>query len=94
MDNQSSKPVGDMFVHAPLPYIVTVKSTMDDDAVPSIQTVNVVAYSILEAMLQATTQVGGKGFDDEKHRVERIEPDVPAFVAAALKGELVSGPKR
>lgn len=88
MKEDSQKPLGDSFVHSPLPYLVTVKSTVDDDSVPSVQVVSVTAYCLFEAMFQAITQVGGKGFDDERHRVEAIGPDVAAFVAMSLKGEL------
>lgn len=79
-----------MMTHAPLPYVVRVRLVRDDDAAPEVREIRLTAYSVLEAMLQATIEAGGSTFDDSKVKVEHITPDVPAFVAAAVRRALAA----
>lgn len=75
---------GDFMMHAPLPYLVTARVVLSDDAPPETRTISVIAYSLMEAMLQATQQLG-TGFDDARVKVERIEPDIAAYSIMAGK---------
>jgi hypothetical protein len=76
--NRSSDP--SLFIHEPLPYIVYVRSTLSDDAVPEIRAFRVTAYGIFEAWLGALILAGANGVEDTRHRVESIEPDLPAYM--------------
>lgn len=75
---------GDAFMHQPLPYLVTARVVVSDDAVPERQTVKVTAYSVFEAMLQVTMQIGS-GFADERVTIEKIEPDIEGYVVMLNK---------
>jgi hypothetical protein len=77
-----------MYTHHPLPYAVTVRSTVDEDSAPTVRTFTVTAYSLMEALIQASFEAGGTGLEDQKHHIERVEPDLPAFLSLALKGKL------
>lgn len=80
-DDQPPKPQTDTFVHEPLPYLVTARIVLDDDQPPETRTVPLVAYSLLEAMVQASLLLGGgPGMNDAKVRIERIEPDIAAYL--------------
>lgn len=68
------------FSHQPLPYVVTARVVVSDDLPPEQHEIRLWAYSIFEAMLQASIQLGGRaGLEDGKVKVERIAPDVDAF---------------
>jgi hypothetical protein len=69
----------DSFTHEPLPYVITLRSTLDDDAPPTVREFKVTAYSLFEAVIQATVEAGGSGLADEKHKAERIAPDLDAY---------------
>lgn len=76
-------------VHPPLPYMARVRVVADDDSVPQVREVHVVAYSVIEAAMQAITEVGGTSvLSDEKYRVESIGPDLAAY--ARLFGNVLS----
>lgn len=84
------KPQESIFVHEPLPYIVRLRSTLSDDAVPETREFPVLAYGIFEAWMQAILEAGGTGIEDARHQVESISPDLPAYlrlVAARLTAE-------
>jgi hypothetical protein len=77
----------DILTHRPLPYVVVVRTVTDDDAPPQTSVIRVRAYSILEAMIQATTNLSG-GYrvgSDSKAEIISIEPDMPAFFAQAAE---------
>jgi len=61
--------------HSPLPYVVRLRVAMDEDSVPEVSEFHVTAYSIFEAMMQATLQAGGQVLDGTKIRVEDVRPD-------------------
>jgi hypothetical protein len=73
-----------IWVHEPLPYIVRVRSTLTDDASPTTREFNVIAYSVMEAYMQAVIEAGGIGLDDMKHKVESVWPSVAHFKAWVL----------
>lgn len=82
MTNDEKRPSepGTMFTHLPLPYVVHVRVMMSEDAFPETHIVRLMAYSIFEAMCQASQQLGGGTIlDDAKVKIERIEPDVPEY---------------
>lgn len=82
-------PSGDMNAHTPLPYSVRLRVTLSDDAVPTTETRTVIAYSVMEAVLQvAMSLTGSAGGADQKVVVEHIEPDVPAYFAMVERGEV------
>ena len=85
-DDELKRPTnqGDMFVHHPLPYIVKLHVSLGDDTVPHERTWEGYAYSILEAVFQATTSVGGSGFGDERIKVVDMAPDLLAYVRDLL----------
>jgi hypothetical protein len=74
--------VGDL-QHHPLPYIVSLKETSDDDQPAQRWEKRVVAYSIVEAVAQAMVEVGGMMPHDEmskaKFQVENVQPDVAEY---------------
>jgi hypothetical protein len=84
-DDDFKAPPGNMLMHLPLPYVVRVRIT-HDDAVPSEQRViKVVAYSILEAHMQAVLEAGGQSLmPDPKIAIESIGPDEPEFSRRAM----------
>lgn len=69
----------DILTHAPLPYIVKARVVVSEDAPAESREVRLFAYSVLEAMMQASQELGG-GFDDARVKVERIEPDVEGYL--------------
>jgi hypothetical protein len=71
---------GDMFCHGPMPYVVEMRLTLTDDEAPRSETWRGYAYSLLEAMLQASMAVGGKGVSDERVKVIFIGPDLVTYV--------------
>lgn len=70
---------GDSFTHMPLPYLVHVDVSLGDDTAPVRRSVAVVAYSMVEAMLQAGQLVGAEGIDSAQVQVRTVEPDVEAY---------------
>ena len=75
------KPPSDFMTHPPLPYVVVLREIPmgSDDAVPVLHQQHVMAYSVLEALLQANIVSGASGLDDSRFKVETIEPDLPAY---------------
>lgn len=68
--------------HEPLPYVVTVRVALDDDHAPELRQIKLVAYSVIEAMVQASIIAGGSiGHEDARVKVERIDADVEAYHA-------------
>ena len=85
---------GDSLVHAPLPYLVRVRVVVDDDRPPEMRTIALTAYSMLEAMLQASLEAGGSGANDPRVTVEQIMPDLVAYqrlIEARLKAVAAKG---
>lgn len=79
-DEDKDKPKVDrIWVHDPLPYIVRLRETLNEDSVPTVNEYRVVAYSIFEAMVQATTRAGGRGIDDIRYKIEDIYPDLEEY---------------
>ena len=82
MSDEIKKPnePGTMFTHLPLPYVVTARVIVSDDAPPAEHVIHLTAYSMFEAMFQASISLGGTGgLEDAKVKVEKIEPDVPEY---------------
>jgi hypothetical protein len=81
--------VSNALQHAPLPYVVTLRSVGDDDAVAQRWERRVVAYSVFEAVSQAMLEVTGAMPADvsaqAKLAVEAIAPDVEAFFRLAAQ---------
>lgn len=75
----------DSFTHAPLPYIVRVRISADDDSVSQAREFRLVAYSAYEAILQALFAAGSTSLADAKVKVEEIGPDVAGYL------KLISG---
>lgn len=74
----------DLMVHMPLPYVVRLRVAHSDDAKPETVTERVVAYSILDAMMQASLRVRGmSGLAEGQAVVEDITPDTEAWLAMA-----------
>lgn len=78
-DQKPPKEPSNVLVHMPLPYLVTARVVVSEDAAPERHVVKLNAYGVLEAVLQASYQLGGSGFEDSKVKIESIEPDIPAF---------------
>lgn len=78
-DDKQPSLAGNRDTHDPLPYLVRLRVALTDDAVPEIQEIRVVAYSLSEAMMQAFIAVTGNGVIDSKVRVESIAPDEPEY---------------
>lgn len=88
-----NKPADSVFVHEPLPYVVRLRSTLTDDAVPEVRDFHVLAYGVFEAAMQAVMEAGGLGLEDARHRVESVSADLPAYirlVAARLTAQKAS----
>lgn len=79
--SDNPKPSNDLIIHTPLPYVVTARVVVHEDLPPERHELHVTAYSIFEALLQASIQLGGTGIEDARVKVERIEPDMEAYVA-------------
>ncbi len=69
-----------IFIHEPLPYVVRVRSVLSEDEPPEVRTFRMFAYSVLEAVIQATFMAGGNGLEDARHRIEAIEPDLAEYI--------------
>lgn len=70
---------GDIHMHAPLPYRVVLRASVSDDSAPERFEKRVVAYSLMEAMMQAIMEATGAAPETGKYQVESIAPDVPAW---------------
>lgn len=83
MADDERKAMGDTWTHQPLPYVVRLRITADEDSAPRVEEFRVTAYSIIEAMMQANFLAGGSGVSGEsdKYKVEEIMPDMPAYLA-------------
>lgn len=69
----------------PLPYRVTLKHTPDEDSVPEVHTVTVIAYTLMDAYIAAVVEVSGRGFAvAEEFTVVHIEPDMEKFQSMFL----------
>lgn len=82
-----NKPL-DPWTHAPLPYIVKVRTTLTDDSAPQITEHRVTAYSFMEALIQATMEVGGFGLNDARYQVESISPDLEKYAAHVMRSHV------
>ena len=71
----------DAFTHGPLPYIIRLRVSIDDDAPPQIREFHITAYSVIEAVFQAIFEAGGTELNDAKTMVDSVRPDEPAFYA-------------
>ena len=81
MSESGKAPSGDTWAHRPLPYVVRLRISADDDK-PSVQfECRGVAYSLMEAMVQATVAATGQAaIDNQKIAVEQLEPDLDAYL--------------
>lgn len=77
-DEKPQKP-SDTFTHPPLPYVVTLRTAADDDSPARTVDYHLMAYGVMEAILQAIFQAGGSGLEGEKHKVEKVEPDMKEY---------------
>ena len=59
MPNDDDKLKSDPMIHSPLPYCVHLKFSLDDDDVPQLRVVDVTAYSVIEAVMQAIVKETG-----------------------------------
>jgi hypothetical protein len=94
MADEDRKAMGDMWTHQPLPYVVRLRITADEDSAPRVQEFKVTAYSIIEAMMQANFLAGGSGIDGEKYKVEEITPDMPAYLAMFVANQALAAKVR
>jgi hypothetical protein len=90
---------GALLTHIPLPYVVRVRVAVDDDAPPECREYRVVAYSVVEAMIQVSLQLTS-AMDlsaSMQIRVEHIAPDTGAYAAlygdALVAASLLRGPR-
>ena len=68
--------------HSPMPYVVKLRVALSDDAAPEVVEWRGYAYSVIEAVMQAMLEHGGKtGGNDERMKVESIMPDIPEYLA-------------
>jgi hypothetical protein len=75
--SDDKRPSGDTWTHQPLPYRVRMRVTAGDDATPTVVEHRCLAYSVLEAVIQASmSATGAATIDNQKVTLERIEPDV------------------
>lgn len=78
------KSAADMWTHAPLPYVARIRVSRGDDEAPLLDEVRFDAYSIFEAMVQASMAGGGAysptGLGDSKVTIEHLAPDVPEYL--------------
>jgi hypothetical protein len=70
--------VSDTWAHAPLPYVVVLRVAATEDEEPVTSTHRLRAYSVIEALLQASMQATGH-YAEGKVTVESIAPDVEAY---------------
>ena len=71
-----------MWAHEPLPYVVRLRVTASDDAVPMVVEHRCVAYSTFEAVMQALMVTSGRPSAEESNiRVESVAPDVARWLA-------------
>jgi hypothetical protein len=79
-DKRPERPAGNNSTHDPLPYLVRLRISLTDDAVPEIREFKVVGYSLMEATMQAFFEATGSSvIDDAKIKVEFVGPDEPAY---------------
>lgn len=64
----------------PLPYFVKLRTVSSDDAQPVITEVRCLAYSPLDACVQAMVQTLGFGHQDsDKCKIENVGPDLETW---------------
>lgn len=81
--------MSDPYVHEPLPYIVMVRATVNQDAAPERFEKRVMAYSAYEAIYAAIMEVSGSASDATKQcHVESVRPDVSAYLLLRLQQAL------
>ena len=80
--NEDEKPrePDSMTSHRPHPYAVRVRVTESEDTVPRVHEYRGIAYSVFEAVMQATFEAGAKEIDGVKCKVEAVGPDLEAYV--------------
>ena len=78
---EDPKKTESMLTHEPLPYIIVLKATLGDDAVPVTSEWRGYGYSLLEAMMSAMSEVTGvAGQDESKVRIVSAVPDIAAWL--------------
>lgn len=70
----------------PLPYIIRLRTVTNDDAPSVVVEEKIIAYSAMEACMQAAMMATGRGVDGNV-KVEFIGPDVEAWHAMQKKKE-------
>lgn len=78
----------DAFCHAPLPYTVTLRVSLDADSPPTVIEKDVTAYSLIEAVLTAQMEATGMLPKDAKTVIEKITPNVGKWMELAASGAL------
>lgn len=78
--SDEKKPTEPRLVHEPLPYVVRLRSTLTDDEIPQEREFHVVAYDVIESVIQAVMEAGGMGLEDQRHHVVSVSADLPAYV--------------
>lgn len=64
----------------PLPYVVKLRTVASDDAQPVVSEVRCLAYSPVDACVQAIVQtLGMSGTDSDRCKVETVGPDMEAW---------------
>lgn len=82
---ESARGGSSVWTHEPLPYVVVLRMVVDEDRPGESRECHVVAYSLLEAAMQAIYELDGKASPDgTKYKVERIGPDASAYFAALV----------
>lgn len=81
--SEEPKKKADIYQHDPLPYVVALRIGLDEDAPTSDYEWRGYAYSIFEAMMQAT--IGATGDANGSVRIVSILPDIAEFYRHAAR---------
>ncbi len=74
-----------LYAHAPLPYVVTVRVMISEDAPPQRIEHKVVAYSLYEAIFTAVIQsTGAASLNDARCVIESVAPDTMEWTRMKL----------
>jgi hypothetical protein len=74
-DDRQERPSGNSNTHDPLPYIIRLRITIDEDQPSEVREFKVTAYSLMEALFQANFEAMGSSIiDNAKVKVEFIAP--------------------
>lgn len=83
----------DLMTHRPLPYVVHLRAAASEDEPPVRHVKHLTAYSLIEAVLQASMEVTGSVDAKQTVIVESVRPDVAEWLRQLTAEEVAPCPR-